>query len=270
MLGLALGDACGAPLEGGPLERLVWRLLCLPHGSSLRWTDDTQMSLVLAESLARLKAVEQDELARGWAAEARWSRGYGPGAWKLLKRVRAGEDWRAASRSVFPEGSWGNGGAMRSAPLGFRFSSRPDELARAAAAACEVTHAHPLAVEGAVLMARAAALVMEEPFEPQAFLESLAARASEGYAARLRGGTLSGGMSAVESVPTALTLFARNARDFRSLLAAAAAVGGDVDTIGAMAGALYGALNGSAALPGDLLERLEDRPRVEAAGAGLA
>lgn len=51
LLGLALGDAFGAPREGGPLERLLWLLIGKTRDGCRRWTEDTQMSLDLAESL---------------------------------------------------------------------------------------------------------------------------------------------------------------------------------------------------------------------------
>ena len=48
MLGSALADAMGAKYEGGLLGALVWKAIA---GNDLRWTDDTQMSIGLAESL---------------------------------------------------------------------------------------------------------------------------------------------------------------------------------------------------------------------------
>lgn len=44
LLGLALGDALGAPFEGGLLERLAWRFLGRTAAGHARWTDDTQMT----------------------------------------------------------------------------------------------------------------------------------------------------------------------------------------------------------------------------------
>lgn len=268
LLGLALGDACGAPLEGGLLERAVWKLLCLPGGSRLRWSDDTQMSLVLAESLVERKGLDLDALALSWAREAQWSRGYGPGALKVLRRVRAGEDWRSARTAVYPEGSWGNGGAMRSAPLGLFYARRPADLAAAAAEAAGITHAHPLGIEGAVLIARAAALLLEGA-APEGLLSALAQGAGPEYRAALQDDSFKTGTAAVESVPAALKAFARCPRDFGGLLAFVAGLGGDVDTVGAMAGALFGTLNGPSALPAELLARLEERERLEAAGRAL-
>src|SRR5262245_17056205 len=113
LLGLATGDALGAPYEGGVLERLAWRILQCRAVGSLRWTDDTQMSLDLAESLLAEGEVRPDALARRLAAGYRWSRGYGPGAAKVLKRIRRGEPWQAATKAVYAAGSYGNGAAMR-------------------------------------------------------------------------------------------------------------------------------------------------------------
>jgi ADP-ribosylglycohydrolase len=285
LLGLALGDALGAKLEGGILSRAIWFLVCIPYGSLLRWTDDTQMSLGAAESLLDRGGVDCDDLARRWAAAARWSRGYGPGTLALLAQVRRGRSWQDASKSVFREGSYGNGAAMRSAPFGLFYRGRRAELLAAAAEAARVTHAHPLGVEGAVLIAAATADVLEgAPLDDMLDdLEGLARR--EEFRSRLKwaraalNGTrpdarevrraLGRGIAAHESVVTAIYAFARHRDDFGALTAFVAELGGDVDTIGAMAGALCGARNGVAALPAEPLSRLEERDRLDRLGRAL-
>lgn len=286
LLGLALGDALGAPHEGGPLERALWAALGLPHGRLLRWTDDTQMSVAAAESLIARGGMDADDLARRWARDARFLRGYGPGTWEWVGRVRSGEDWRTASLSVFPEGSFGNGAAMRSAPFGFYYRDRPDELEAAAATAAAVTHAHPLGVEGGVLIALAAAFLLEEEFSPESFLRRLRSRCRrEEFRSRLDWAAgalasapgadeirrrLGNGIPAHESVVAALYAFARFPGDFAAMTGFIIAAGGDTDTICAMAGSLFGARNGAGALPAALLERLEQRERIETLGRGLA
>jgi poly(ADP-ribose) glycohydrolase ARH3 len=75
MLGLALGDACGAPFEGGPVERIVWRLIGKTSGGRRRWTDDTQMSLDVADSLIAHGRLDVDDLATRFAGSYRWSLG---------------------------------------------------------------------------------------------------------------------------------------------------------------------------------------------------
>jgi ADP-ribosylglycohydrolase len=158
LLGLALGDALGAPYEGGPIERFVWWLIGTTRQGQMRWTDDTQMSLDVAESLVARGVLDADDLSRRFAGSYRWSRGYGPGAAKLLKRIARGADWRQANRSVYTDGSFGNGGAMRAPVVGLFYARRPDELPDAARLSASVTHAHPLGMEGAVLLASATAL----------------------------------------------------------------------------------------------------------------
>jgi ADP-ribosylglycohydrolase len=286
MLGLALGDAIGAPHEGGPVERALWAVLGLGSGGLLRWTDDTQMAAVAAESLLHRRGLDADDLARRWAAEARFLRGYGPGTWKLLAKVRAGTDWRIASRAIFPEGSYGNGAAMRAAPFALYFRGRPDDLEGFVEAASVVTHAHPLAVEGAVLMAFATIFALEQGFEPRSFLARLGERcrrdefrariswaldslegAPDASAVRERLGT---GVAAHQSVVTALYAFCRHPDDFGSMMRFVIGLGGDTDTIGSMSGALFGARNGLSRLPADLVARLEDRDRIERLGRTLA
>lgn len=287
MLGLALGDACGAPFEGGPLERLLWRLIGTTSEGHMRWTDDTQMSLDLAESLIDKGALDPDDVAQRFASSYRWRRGYGPGAAKLLKRIAKGQPWQQANRAVFPAGSYGNGGAMRAPVIGLFLARSPEELADAARLSASITHAHPLGMEGALLLASATALALGTP-APLAILQGAATVCTlEPFTSRLaiartalHAGTelsnaqvrqrLGNGMSAADSCVTALYLALRFMdRPFAELLSFAAACGGDADTIGAMAGAVWGAANGAAALPQAQLARLEQAGRIRATAQRL-
>jgi poly(ADP-ribose) glycohydrolase ARH3 len=176
LLGLALGDALGAPHEGGLLERLVWRLIGKTKAGEARWTDDTQMALDVAESLIEAGGLDPDALAKRFAKSYRWSRGYGPSTTKVLKRIRRGEDWRRASTAIYRDGSFGNGAAMRAPVTGLFFASRPlDELIEAAKLSARITHAHPIGVEGAVLVAVATATALRttSPTEILAAVQSV-------------------------------------------------------------------------------------------------
>lgn len=164
LLGLATGDALGAPHEGGPLERFVWRVIGRTSDGCLRWTDDTQMALDLTESLLQENGVAPAALAKQFAASYRWSRGYGPGAARVLKRIRRGEPWESATKAVYTDGSYGNGAAMRAPVLALFFAGDRVKLVEAAQAAARVTHAHPQGVEGSVLISLAAhALLAKRP-----------------------------------------------------------------------------------------------------------
>jgi poly(ADP-ribose) glycohydrolase ARH3 len=281
LLGLALGDALGAPYEGGPLERASWLLLGKTLQGKRRFTDDTQMALDLAASLIERGEIDQDDLAVRFARSYRWSRGYGPGAARVLKRVRGGRPWREASRSVYPDGSFGNGAAMRSPVVGLFFADVPGAMIEAARGSGEVTHAHPLALEGAVVTATATACALADCAAGE-ILDAAAARAtSRDFVDRFAvarhwlgerappsprevRARLGMGIVAVESCVTAIYLAVRFAdAPFGDLVAFTASCGGDVDTVGAMAGAIWGARNGHARLPQFELAGLEAAERID-------
>lgn len=290
MLGLALGDAMGAPHEGGFVGRFAWWVLGIGRGDTLRWTDDTQMAVVLAESLAELGRADADDLAHRWAWQMDSRRGYGPGTRKLLLRVLRGERWQAASRAVYPEGSFGNGAAMRAAPVGLFFHHDRAALHHAAELASSVTHAHPLGIAGGVLVARATALAVADamptvsepgPVDADSFLGQLAEGCTQTefrerlevarrvYSPDDAARRLGNGVLALESAVTAVLAFCRCSDDFLELMKFVVAVGGDTDTIAAMAGGLFGARLGPQALPRDFLDRLEDRSKIESTGRRL-
>ncbi len=287
LLGLALGDALGAPFEGGVLERAVWWCIGTTPNGERRWTDDTQMSIDVAESLLEKGAIDPDELAIRFARSYRWSRGYGPAAAKTLRRIARGMDWRTANRAVYSTGSFGNGAAMRAPVVGLVYAHRPQELIEAARLTADVTHAHPLGIEGAVLMARATALAIQDTpseellrdvascccLEPFTVRLGLAAHwIQAGYPARTVevARELGRGIAAHESAVTSLYLALRfREAPFLDLIRFVTELGGDTDTIGAMAGAVWGAANGAARLPASSLSRLEQRERIALLAAEL-
>jgi poly(ADP-ribose) glycohydrolase ARH3 len=273
LLGLASGDALGAPHEGGVLERWIWRLIGRTREGAMRWTDDTQMALDLADSLLAEGALRPDALAQQFASGYRWSRGYGPGARRVLKLIRRGTPWQRASRVAHAEGSFGNGAAMRAPVLALFWPSDRTALLAAARESAIVTHAHPLGVQGAVMIALAAQSLLAgaDPLnvidlvQVHCLLPAFAERlrtvrtwiaAGQPVAPREVVKHLGHRMLAPDSCPTALYLALSHLdAPFQALLDAAIAVGGDVDTIAAMAGALWGCVNGVAGLPDFPLEQ---------------
>jgi poly(ADP-ribose) glycohydrolase ARH3 len=288
VLGLALGDAFGAPYEGGVIERTAWALVGKRNGKR-RWTDDTQMTIDVIESLVACGRIDQDDLARRFAKSYRWSRGYGPSAAKVLKRIRRGQPWEAASCSVYRNGSFGNGGAMRAPAVGLFFSAdNENELVKAASTSAAVTHAHPLGREGAVLIALATALAYNDTSSPE-IIGRLCQRAeSSQFLSRLHTANawlqegsniaprkvateLGNGIAAAESCVTAvyMALTFRNS-SFNELLEFAIKIGGDVDTIASMACAIWGAVRGLDALPLTRSKQLEQCDRLHAVARSLA
>jgi poly(ADP-ribose) glycohydrolase ARH3 len=279
LLGLALGDAFGAPHEGGPLERFLWRVIGRRRDGRRRWTDDTQMTIDLAESWLANKGINQDDLARRFARSYRWSRGYGPGATKLLKRIKMGEDWRRANREIYPDGSYGNGAAMRAPLLGLVYRTE-SEVLNAARLSGEITHAHPLAIEGSQLVAMATyAMATTDSLKNVIQLADSICQ-NKLFAERLEIAkawlgrnylptvtevrqSLGNGIAAHESCITAIYVAHRFLnQDFQELLDYIIALRGDVDTIAAMAGAIWGTKRGSEALPKSLLGEIEDSNQI--------
>ena len=287
MLGLALGDAVGAPYEGGPLERLAWRLIGRTRQGHMRWTDDTRMSLDVAESILACSRLDSDDLAQRFAASYHWSRGYGPSAARTLKRVARGTPWHQANRLDYREGSFGNGAAMRAPVIGLYLARQPDMIDATARDSAEITHAHPLGKAGAVLMARATVAALagtgpedllkaaaescpEEAFQERFQIAADWLTARQAVLARAVARQLGNGISATQSCVTAVYLAARFQQSpFEEMLGFIRQMKGDVDTISSMAGALWGASRGADALPADWLARLEMMGEIRAVAVRL-
>ena len=154
-VGDALGETCFLPEN--------WNALIEdPRRARAPWpyTDDTTMALAIFEVLGEFGRIDQDALAQRFAARYRaapW-RGYGAGAHRLLAQILGGSDWRVAAAAVFRGGSFGNGSAMRIAPLAAFFAEDGfEKVAAQAALASEVTHAHPEGIAGGIAVAVAGA-----------------------------------------------------------------------------------------------------------------
>jgi poly(ADP-ribose) glycohydrolase ARH3 len=275
LLGLAVGDALAAPFEGIDAYAIhrdfggATAIVRDPPLPQLSYTDDTQMAIGVADCLVRHGRIDPDALAQIFADNFDRTRGYGPGAATILAGIEQGHRWQDLVTSVYPNGSYGNGAAMRVAPVGLAFHDDLDRVAAEAAASASITHAHPLGIDGAVVLASSIALlVTDEPFDFARFCTTLAGRATTeefrwqlAAAAKLGPGDaipFGSGIEAHRSVVTAICCFGQDPDRYDRVIAMALAMGGDVDTLAAMAGALAGTHGGVAAIPPHLLERLED------------
>jgi len=107
--------------------------------------------------------VDQDLLASRFSRRHSPGRGYGGGARQLIESIRAGMDWRLVAKNLFGgTGSYGNGAAMRVAPLGAFFADDLERVVEQASRSAVVTHAHPEGVAGAVAIAVAAAVAYRQ------------------------------------------------------------------------------------------------------------
>ncbi|XVV17733.1 ADP-ribosylglycohydrolase family protein [Actinoplanes sp. CA-131856] len=236
-----------------------------------RWTDDTAMAIVLLRHLEEHGTVDRDALAAGFALayEDDPYRHYGSGMHEVLPALGAGEPWFEVTHRQFDgKGSWGNGAAMRVAPLGAFFADNLDQVRTEAVRSSQVTHAHPEAAAGAVAVALAAALNVNERLD----LSEIAGRVGGTEVGRgLRqvaaldtdprkvAAVVGCGrrMSAPDTVPFALWCAARHPGDLAAALWATASAGGDVDTTCAIAGGVVGARTGVDGLPAEWLAAAE-------------
>ena len=156
--GLSVGDAFGEQFFVSPSQ--VNALIAARTLPDPEWyfTDDTQMALSIISILRQYEEVNRDILAMNFGARYNPGRGYGPAMNWLLPHYWQGGTWPDLAPRMFDgQGSFGNGGAMRVAPVGAYFADDLEAVAVNAAYSCEVTHAHSEAVAGAVAVALGAA-----------------------------------------------------------------------------------------------------------------
>jgi ADP-ribosyl-[dinitrogen reductase] hydrolase len=287
-LGLALGDALGAPFEflrsrsiPDPVPAFQRPWLGRPPGST---TDDTALARNLMRSLAERRALVADDLVR---RHLEWFRTDPPDVGtitgKVLRRVDRGEEAPAAARAIWdergPEISAGNGSVMYCAPLGLAYANRPGELEELAPALSALTHFDGRCRTAALAVTLcAAALVRGEAAEDAARV------ALEAVADRDGGEELEflveavGGSRPVDGPDQGFCLFTAGAAlqalvrggDFEAETRRVVALGGDTDTNAAVAGALLGARDGVQGLPTSWLERLEDAEAIRAEAEAIA
>lgn len=290
----AVGDAMGRPVESadaelvrnrygpdGPHEYTPWHgWHSGPRGTI---TDDTQLTMVVAESLvAGAGAYDGDDFARRLVEWLPRGRGVGKATRKAIERLTDGVPWTESG-----EDSAGNGAAMRAAPIGLvhALDASPDALLADARAFSAPTHAHPVGMAAAAALAAGVthlvrarmsgapavdpnALVSEmadaaDRLAPEAVQErrhasrlwiTLGDRLRE--AADLRPQTSDvferfwSGAFVLESLPCALHAMLRSSDDPLRVLRTAVSAGHDTDTIASMAGNLAGAWAGVTALEG--------------------
>jgi ADP-ribosyl-[dinitrogen reductase] hydrolase len=288
LLGLAVGDALGAPVEGAAASDLGGDHREMTGGGALglrpgQGTGDTSMAMALAASLVELGGYDADAALRSYVG---WYRSDPPGMSDHMRSVLATVDggsdaYRATSALHFDGGvSSGNGAVMRATPIGVAFAGRDDAVRDATVADAALTHFDPLAGKVALLHNQVLSWVLvggpKLAFDQLKNPEWLDDRVEDvvipatagvmGYAVALAREEPG---SALASLAIALAAFF-NAEDFEQGLVWAVNLGGDADTNGAVTGALLGARLGAAAIPPRWLEALEQREEVEAVGRRLA
>ena len=256
-----------------------------------QYSDDSQLARELMQSYVACRKFDPEDYAERIKMIFIEKRivAFGYSTKEAAKRLCQGISWE---ESGAPPPSAGNGSAMRAAPIGLFFFDNPQMLIQAAHAQGRITHKDPRCSAGAVAISGAVALLLQgKLINPESFISSLAdwvVAIEPDFATELfklkkwilippeeavsfisRAGLDADyidedgwqGISpfVISSVLWSLYSFLRTPNDYWETICTAIAVGGDVDTTAAMAGAISGAYLGIGAVPSHLTNYLTDR-----------
>ena len=307
VVGLACGDAVGFPAEMVPREKVVQRYgpggithferrKRFPPGTI---TDDTQLTMSMANALIEtgggyssdlVSAVSRHFIA--WNKSPDTNRLPGPTCRQGCRNLELGIPWYASGKMH----KKGCGSAMRVSPIGIVFANHPNNLDEAAATTTLLTHRDPTAQAAAIVSARLVAFALQSPdiayfkqhvaeivlanLPPNAMdavdavhraisaqnLDPQTAFQTIGQGWRTPKG---GGFIAEETVAGAL-YSVLSTDTYQEAVLRAVNAGGDTDSVGAITGAIAGAVYGFDAIPQEWKSAVEKRKELEDMALSLA
>lgn len=273
LLGLAVGDALGAPLEFQPARSPADYVTEMIGGGWQQlapgeWTDDTQMALCLVDSLLAKSVFDPDDIAQRFVA---WMgckpKDIGVHTHRVLCAIREGIGWEQASRSAqaIDANNAPNGSLMRSAPLAMFFFMHADYAASLSPVLSRITHANSdcesactlvnVAITQLISGARASDAIEVGYNACETVSEAFRERVQR--AVRPFNDTSPTGW-VLDTMEVALWSLLHTS-SFESAVIEAINRGADADTVGAVIGALAGAHYGLSGIPARWLSQLLDR-----------
>lgn len=244
MLGALIGDTIGSVYEFHNIKTTEFPLF----SSKSTFTDDSVMTMAVAEWLLKGKERTMDDLEDAMVSLARRfpNRGYGGGfyRWLFFPNELRSYDGQRSDGLRHPYGSFGNGSAMRVSAVGWFFDTL-EETEFWAKKSAEITHNHPEGIKGA--QATAAAIYMARTGSTKEDIRE--------YIVSRYGYDLSRTCDEIRptyrfnetcqgTVPQAIVAFLEST-DFESCIRLGVSLGGDTDTLCAIAGAIAEAFYGS-------------------------
>ncbi|AQS60488.1 hypothetical protein B0537_03540 [Desulforamulus ferrireducens] len=292
MLGVVVGDALGLPVQflsreevrQNPIHGMTgYGTFNTPPGT---WSDDTSLTLCLAESLSS-KGYQPEDIALRflrWYREGYWTPfgeafDIGGATREAMEQLMAGIPPLEAGPNH--ERSNGNGSLMRILPAVLYFAHAPEsEMLQRVCEVSRITHGHPRSQLACCLYA----LLVKELLAGKAPLEAYREmrdkesifigtpmekelphfqRLLSGLLPSLPEGAIKSGGYVVDTLEAAIWCLL-NHTDFRSTLLAAVNLGEDTDTVGAVTGGLAGVLYGKSAIPAEWLAVISGYQDIEA------
>ncbi|MBF0318670.1 MAG: ADP-ribosylglycohydrolase family protein [Nitrospirae bacterium] len=305
LLGTAVGDALGLPMEGLSRQR---QPKIFPNIDGYHFlfgkgmiSDDTEHACITAQALiaawgaeGEVGLVSEKEFIASltkrlklWLLALPAAAGYA--TLRSLLKLWLGVSYKRSG--VF---SAGNGPAMRSAVIGVACGDDFPTMRTLVSLSTIITHTDPKAGEGALAVALAASMASRHIDNPNEFLERLdmltdgqdfkalvkaalssaiSGQTTEAFAASIG---LERGVSGYiyHTVPVVLHAWFRHPADYKAAITAAIRCGGDTDTVAAILGGIIGARVGKAGIPTKYIHDLFDWPVsarwIENLGAALA
>lgn len=222
LMGAVCGDVIGSSYEFYKTKKYDFQLF-KPRS---RFTDDTVCTVAVADSL--LHDIPFDKSLQKWGLKY-LSRGYGGSFRQWL-----------TSENPMPYNSWGNGSAMRVSAAGAAAGSIEEALELAKKSA-EVTHDHPEGIKGAQAVAAAVFMALHGSTKQEIkdfITQNIGYDLSRNYEDIKPGYKFE--VSCQKSVPESIICFLEST-DYESAIRLAVSMGGDADTMGAIAGSIAAA-----------------------------
>ncbi len=166
LIGVGIGDTLGYPFEGILREEIYSKFDTFENYIKSNrklfntYTDDTQLTLHTAQALIRGNGFNINNFINEyilWLDDPPIGPGYG--CLSAIKKLKYGSDCKKASSN-----SGGNGTIMRISPIGLFYCRDPEGLIKTSKISSEITHSHPAASAGAIVIARAISyLLFQDP-----------------------------------------------------------------------------------------------------------
>jgi ADP-ribosyl-[dinitrogen reductase] hydrolase len=277
LLGLAAGDALGAPVEFINRDEIALRYGVVREMLGGGWldtkpgeyTDDTQMALAIARSIAELGRIDPADIG---ARFVQWMesmpKDIGNTTLQSLGYLAAGMPWdEAGARTAARKGDSGagNGSVMRAAPIGLACRNDPAALIRQSIDISRITHADPRCTWSCVALCQAIAALLHGSENVLAAaaegIEEPEVRATLERTATIGRADVRSGGYVLHTLGAAFWAFV-NHDSFEDVVVAAVNLGGDADSSGAVSGALAGARYGASAIPERWLAVLQSRQEL--------
>ncbi|MFD2094001.1 ADP-ribosylglycohydrolase family protein [Blastococcus deserti] len=267
LVGSAVGDALGAPFEFGPPGQFSARFPVPARGAKTEmcsggpvdrepgeFTDDTQMALLVAQSLLANDGLDEADLFDRFV---RWAEAEPPDIGAQTRAVLRCGAVAAAEHFATTGRAAGNGSLMRATPAAIWFSRFGTEATMDAARRISaLTHGDPAAGEGCAIFSELMRVALDGGDPLEAVPSALALVADE---RRERWATvLAPSWTPADATESNRAVWPtlgqavwglRRGRDFAEVMRLIIDLGGDTDTVACVAGGLAGAVYGMGGIP---------------------